>query len=220
MAKDAICIRMMSNEKVQRAGFKALFSEVNEFQSACGGNANSVAAVNDRYPKRKISAERIIKSANFPGKDNGQIGGKKRVPPGSECSWHIEAPSPSQVVQINFSFFKLAKNCKFHFVALYSSPNCSKDNLTPENQVAVLCGLKKRKAKWEHFSTGQGLCIVMVTDKTSVSAGFEATYQAISKNSVPVKDSQGSRSNELELVKTERVNIPDSIGKNYWVIGN
>ena len=101
--------------------------------------------------------------------------------------------------------------------------------------MAVLCGLKKRKAKWEHFSTGQGLCIVMVTDKTSVSAGFEATYQvltrheekinrflkkAISKNSVPVKDSQGSRSNELELVKTERVNIPDSIGKNYWVIGN
>lgn len=201
---------MMSNEKVQRAGFKALFSEVNEFQSACGGNANSVAAVNDRYPKRKISAERIIKSANFP----------ERVPPGSECSWHIEAPRPSQVVQINFSFFKLAKNCKFHFVALYSSPDCSKDNLTPENQVAVLCGLKKRKAKWEHFSTGQGLCIVMVTDKTSVSAGFEATYQAISKDSVPVKDSQGSRSNELELVKTERVNIPDSIGKNYWVIGN
>jgi len=144
---------------------------------------------------------------------------KKRVPPGSECSWHIEAPRPSQVVQINFSFFKLAKNCKFHFVALYSSPDCSKDNLTPENQVAVLCGLKKRKAKWEHFSSGQGLCVVMVTDKTSVSAGFEATYQAISKTSVPVKDV--SRSNELELeIKTERVNIPDSIGKNYWVIGN
>ena len=59
----------------------------------------------------------------------------ERVPPGSECSWHIEAPRPSQVVQINFSFFKLAKNCKFHFVALYSSPDCSKDNLTPENQV-------------------------------------------------------------------------------------
>lgn len=209
MAKDAICLRMKSNEKVQRAGFKALFSEVNEFQSACGGNANSIAAVNDRYPKRKISAERIIKSANFP----------ERVPPGSECSWHIEAPRPSQVVQINFSFFKLAKNCKFHFVALYSSPDCSKDNLTPKNQVAVLCGLKKRKAKWEHFSSGQGLCVVMVTDKTSVSAGFEATYQAISKTSVPVKEV--SRSNELELeIKTERVNIPDSIGKNYWVIGN
>ena len=62
----------------------------------------------------------------------------ERVPPGSECSWHIEAPRPSQVVQINFSFFKLAKNCKFHFVALYSSPDCSKDNLTPENQVKTI----------------------------------------------------------------------------------
>ncbi|CBY14990.1 unnamed protein product [Oikopleura dioica] len=50
----------------------------------------------------------------------------------------------------------------------------------------------------------------MVTEKTSVSAGFEATYHAISKNSVPVKGN--TRSNELELeIKTDRVNIPDSI---------
>ncbi|CAG5110821.1 Oidioi.mRNA.OKI2018_I69.chr2.g5179.t1.cds [Oikopleura dioica] len=210
MAEEAICIRMMSNEKVQRAGFKALFSEVNEFQSACGGNANSVAAVNDRYPRRKLSAERTIESANFP----------ERVPPGSECSWHIEAPNKNQVVQINFSFFKLAKNCKFHFVALYSSPDCNKDNLTPENQIAVLCGLKKRKSVWEHFSQGQGLCVVMVTDKTSVSAGFQATYQAIAKSAVPVRETQGSRSNELGFSNTERVQIPESIGKKYWVIGN
>ena len=35
-----------------------------------------MAAVNDRYPRRKISAERTIESANFPGRKGGNTGGK------------------------------------------------------------------------------------------------------------------------------------------------
>ena len=59
-----------------------------------------------------------------------------RVPPGSECSWHITPKNKKQMVKIDFSFFKMAKNCRFHYVALYSSSDCQQENLTKENEVS------------------------------------------------------------------------------------
>lgn len=58
-----------------------------------------------------------------------------RVPPGSECSWHITAPTNDQVIRIEFNIFKMAKNCRFHYVALYSSNDCAQENLTKANEV-------------------------------------------------------------------------------------
>ena len=59
------------------------------------------------------------------------------MPPGSECSWHITAPTYSDVVKIDFSFFKMAKNCEFHYVALFDAEDCTKESLTEENQVNI-----------------------------------------------------------------------------------
>lgn len=148
----------------------------------------------------------FLQSANFPA----------RVPPGSECSWHISAPRTNQVLRIEFQIFKMAKNCQFHYVALYSSDSCNQEDLTKANEIAVLCGTKRRREKWVYFSKSGGLCVVMVTDKSSVSAGFKASYEAISIDHAPSPE-QRSRSKNTELV--DRHEIPQSIGRPYWVIG-
>lgn len=44
-------------------------------------------------------------------------------------------------------------------------------------QIATLCGSKPNKHRWNYFSKGQGMCVVMVTDKNSASSGFKANYQ-------------------------------------------
>ena len=46
-------------------------------------------------------------------------------------------------------------------------------------QIATLCGAKRAKQRWNYFSKGTGMCVVMVTDKSTVSAGFKANYQVI-----------------------------------------
>ena len=110
--------KFVTNNRVERSGFSAQFKEIDEFQSACGGKAAVIAEFNSEYPKRP-SALSHISSAGFPG----------RVPPGSECSWHITAPANNQIVHLEFISFKMAKNCKFHFVQLYSAPDCKPENL-------------------------------------------------------------------------------------------
>ena len=116
--------KFVTNNRVERSGFSAQFKEIDEFQSACGGKAAVIAEFNSEYPKRP-SALSHISSAGFPG----------RVPPGSECSWHITAPANNQIVHLEFISFKMAKNCKFHFVQLYSAPDCKPENLNKSNEV-------------------------------------------------------------------------------------
>ena len=58
--------------KVQRTGFSAYFSEVSEFQSACGGKAAVVAPFNPHYPASSYNQLAtnepvFLQSANFPG---------------------------------------------------------------------------------------------------------------------------------------------------------
>jgi hypothetical protein len=117
--------KFVTNNKVERAGFKAVFQEIDEFQSACGGKAAVVASYNDNYPKRVAGAPQGITSANYPG----------RVPPGSECFWHITAEKHDTIIHIEFIAFKMAKNCKYHYVKLYSSADCRPENLTKGNEV-------------------------------------------------------------------------------------
>ena len=51
---------------MQRTGFRATFTEVSEFQSACGGKA-AVVAPKHASSKRDDSDAVFITSANFPG---------------------------------------------------------------------------------------------------------------------------------------------------------
>ena len=114
----------MTNNKVERSGFSAQFKEIDEFQSACGGKAAVVADFNPNYPKR-VGAPAVISSAGYPG----------RVPPGSECSWHITSPTVENIIHIEFIAFKMAKNCKYHFVQLFNAPDCNPKNLNKNNEV-------------------------------------------------------------------------------------
>jgi hypothetical protein len=170
-----------------------------------------IAHYNGAYPK-KLSSPAVISSAGYPG----------RVPPGSECSWHITAPKNNQIVHLEFLAFKMAKNCKFHFVQLFNSDNCRPENLTKENEIATLCGAKRAKQRWNYFSKGTGMCVVMVTDKSTVSAGFKAHYQAVAKDvdkkAAGKGNKRGQRGQEIELI-TSGQTIPASIGENFWVIG-
>jgi len=205
----------VTNNKVERPGFSAKFTEIDEFQSACGGKASVISHYNGAYPK-KLASPSVISSAGYPG----------RVPPGSECSWHITAPKNNQIVHIEFLAFKMAKNCKFHFVQLFNSADCRPENLTKENEIATLCGAKRAKQRWNYFSNGTGMCVVMVTDKSTVSAGFKAHYQAVAHDvdqKAVTKGSskkRGSRGQDIELPGvTSGQKIPKSIGADFWVIG-
>ena len=80
------------------------------------------------YPKRLTSDGQTIQSAGYPG----------RVPPGSECSWHIVAPEVDQIVHVEFIAFKMNKNCKFHYVKLFSADSCQIENLTKDKEVRLL----------------------------------------------------------------------------------
>ena len=80
------------------------------------------------YPKRLTSDGKTIQSAGYPG----------RVPPGSECSWHIVAPEVDQIVHVEFIAFKMNKNCKFHYVKLFSADSCQIENLTKDKEVRLL----------------------------------------------------------------------------------
>lgn len=44
-------------------------------------------------------------------------------------------------------------------------------------QIATLCGSKPSRHRWNYFSKGQGMCVVMVTDKNMASSGFKANYE-------------------------------------------
>ena len=54
--------------KVQRTGFHAVFEEVSEFQSACGGKAAVIAPIVKSVARNERPADAVfITSANFPG---------------------------------------------------------------------------------------------------------------------------------------------------------
>lgn len=212
MAQNALCVKFVTNNKVERSGWKATFKEISEFQSACGGKAAVRAPVNMNYPKRLTSDGQTIQSAGYPG----------RVPPGSECSWHIVAPEVDQIVHVEFIAFKMNKNCKFHYVKLFSADSCQIENLTKDKEIATLCGSKPSRHRWNYFSKGQGMCVVMVTDKNMASSGFKANYEAVANDinqNVMQKGSQkkGSKRSQMEQ-ETNQV-LPSSTGQNFWVIG-
>lgn len=209
MAQNALCVKFVTNNKVERSGWKATFKEISEFQSACGGKASVVARMNPNFPKKMPNLP-TIQSANYPG----------RVPPGSECSWHLMAPNTDQLVHIEFTVFKMNKNCKFHYVKLFSSENCNIENLTKDNEIATLCGSKPSKHRWNYFSKGQGMCVVMVTDKNSASSGFKANYQAVDENVNQKLASSGKLSKKRSNAQYDNNQVlPPSTGKNFWVSG-
>ena len=151
-----------------------------------------------------------ITSANYPG----------RVPPGSECFWHITAEKRETIIHIEFIAFKMAKNCKYHYVKLYSSADCRPENLTKGNEIATLCGAKRSKQRWNYFSDSTGMCVVMVTDKNTASSGFKAYYQSVKHNVDKQAVSSTKKKGRSHMQPVEYgQELPKSIGKDYWTIG-
>jgi len=62
------------------------------------------------------------------------------------------------------------------------------------------------------------MCVVMVTDKSTVSAGFKANYQAVSSEvSKNIGGKKKGRS-QIQLITSGQA-LPPSIGEKFWVIG-
>jgi len=63
------------------------------------------------------------------------------------------------------------------------------------------------------------MCVVMVTDKSTVSAGFKANYQAVSSDVSKQTPSAGKKGrSQIQLITSGQA-LPPSIGEKFWVIG-
>lgn len=61
------------------------------------------------------------------------------------------------------------------------------------------------------------MCVVMVTDKSTVSAGFKANYQAV-KAGVKTDIGRKKGRSQIQLITSGQA-LPPSIGEQFWVIG-
>lgn len=89
--------------------------------------------------------------------------------------WNITSPSGKQI-KLNFTFFRLANPsviCHLDFVQI-------QDGALPSGDVIVrLCG--QQPPGKTVFSSGQHLLIHFETDSRFSNAGFQASYEAVSK---------------------------------------
>ena len=89
--------------------------------------------------------------------------------------WNITAPGGKQI-KLNFTFFHLADPsviCHRDFVQI-------QDGALPSGDVIVrLCG--QQPPGKTVFSSGQNLLMHFETDATNSNAGFQASYEAVSK---------------------------------------
>ena len=132
-----------------------------------------------------------------------------------------------------------------HFTKLVSWPVRS-TYLLLIFKIATLCGSKPSRHRWNYFSKGQGMCVVMVTDKNMASSGFKANYevtfdehkkcsffrkwtnllnvfQAVANdvNQNAMQKSSGSKKGSKRSQMEQETNqvLPSSTGQNFWVIG-
>ncbi|XP_035652196.1 deleted in malignant brain tumors 1 protein-like isoform X2 [Oncorhynchus keta] len=95
----------------------------------------------------------------------------RNYPNNADCTWNIQTPSGSQIVQLEFLYVNLEGdfNCKYDSISVY-------DGYSAYNRLlGKLCGGQSST----FYSTGSSITVRFTSDSSSTYKGFQAEYRVV-----------------------------------------
>ncbi|CDQ90880.1 unnamed protein product [Oncorhynchus mykiss] len=94
-------------------------------------------------------------------------------PNNAYCTWNIQTPPGSQIVQLEFPYVNLEGdfNCRYDSISVYDGYS------TYNRLLGKLCGGQSST----FYSTGSSITVQFTSDSSSTYKGFQAEYRVVGK---------------------------------------